>query len=79
MIKVKTNKNKITDVKVKGSIAQIMSELTNINIQIIDSICEKTDTDPKSILNLLCIAMNTYYDMIGGLEDEQADTDSKQA
>ena len=79
MIKVKTNKNKITDVKVKGSIAQIMSELTNINIQIIDSICEKTDTDPKSILNLLCIAMNTYYDMIGGLEDEQADTDSEPA
>ena len=79
MIKVKTNKNKITDVKVKGSIAQIMSELTNINIQIIDSICEKTDTDPKSILNLLCMAMNHYYDLIGGSEDEQADTDSKQA
>ena len=79
MIKVKTNKNKITDVKVKGSIAQIMSELTNINIQIIDSICEKTDTDPKSILNLLCMAMNHYYDLIGGSEDEQADTDSEPA
>lgn len=79
MIKAKTNKGKATSIKAKGSIVQIMAELANINTNIIDDICEKTDKDPKSILNLLCMAMNHYYDLIGGSEDEQADTDSKQA
>ena len=79
MIEAKTNKGKTISIKAKGSIAQIMSELGNINIRIIDDICEKTDKDPKSILNLLCMAMNHYYDLIGGSEDEQADTDSEQA
>ena len=79
MIEAKTNKGKTISIKAKGSIAQIMSELGNININIIDDICEKTDKDPKSILNPLCMAMNHYYDLIGGSEDEQADTDSEQA
>jgi len=79
MIKAKTNKAERTTIKVKGTTAEIMSELANINIRIIDGICEKTDKDPKSILNLLCMAMNHYYDLIGGSEDEQADTDSEQA
>ena len=78
MIKAKTNKGDIT-IEIKGTTFQIMAELANINTNIIDDICEKTDKDPKSILNLLCMAMNHYYDLIGGSEDEQADTDSKQA
>ena len=78
MIKAKSNKGDIT-IDIKGTTFQIMAELGDINTKIIDNICEKTDTDPKSILNLLCMAMNHYYDLIGGSEDEQADTDSKQS
>ena len=78
MIKAETNKGDIA-IKINGTTSQVMSELAYMNIQIIDSICEETDKDPKSILNLLCMAMNHYYDLIGGSEDEQADTDSKQA
>ena len=78
MIKAKTNKGDIA-IEIKGTTVQIMAELANINTKIIDDICEKTDKDPKSILNLLCMAINHYYDLIGGSEDEQADTDSKQA
>ena len=79
MIKAETNKEERTAIEIKGTTIQIMAELANINIRIINGICEKTDKDPKSILNPLCMAMNHYYDLIGGSEDEQADTDSKQA
>ena len=78
MIKAKSNKGDIT-IEIKGTTFQIMAELGDINTKIIDNICEKTDKDPKSILNLLCGAMSRYYDLIGGSEDEQADTDSEQA
>ena len=78
MIKAKSNKGDIT-IDIKGTTFQIMAELGDINTKIIDNICEKTDKDPKSILNLLCMVMNHYYDLIGGSEDEQADTDSEQA
>ena len=78
MIKAKTNKGDIA-IEIKGTTVQIMAELANINTKIIDDICEKTYKDPKSILNLLCMAMNHYYDLIGGSEDEQADADSEQA
>lgn len=78
MIKAETNKGDIA-IKINGTTSQVMSELAYMNIQIIDSICEETDKEPKSILNLLCRAMNRYYDLIGGSEDEQADTDSEQA
>ncbi len=78
MIKVKTIKGD-ADIEIKGGAAQIMAELAYINIRIIDSICEKTDTEQKPLLGSLCGAMNTYYDLIGGWEDEQADADSEQA
>ena len=78
MIKAETNKGDIA-IKINGAISQVMSELAYMNIQIIDSICEETGKEPKSFFNLLCEAMNRYYDMIGGSEDEQADTDSEQA
>ena len=78
MIKAETNKGDIA-IKINGTTSQVMSELAYMNIQIIDSICEETDKEPKSFKNLLCRAMNRYYDMIGGSEDEQADADSEQA
>ena len=78
MIKAKTIKGD-ADIEIEGSADQIMAELAYINIRIIDRICEKTDTEQKPFLGSLCVAMNTYYDLIGGSEDEQADTDSEQA
>lgn len=79
MIKAESNKEKRTTIAIEGTTVQIMAELVNINTKIIDGICEETGKEPKSILNLLCRAMNRYYDLIGGSEDEQADTDSEQA
>ena len=77
MIKAKIIKGD-ADIEIKGGAAQIMAELAHINIRIIDSICEETDTEQKPLLDSLCGAMNTYYNVIGGWEDEQSDADSEQ-
>ena len=72
MIKAETNQGKrTTNVEAKGTTAEIMLELTNINIHVINGICEETGKNPKHLLNLLCATMNHYYyDLIGGSEDD---------